>query len=139
MAFYLVLLLIAVLGNGGLGGPQALPVGLLAVVVVCAIVGWGIFTPACAAGYVLRSLFEPPMLAILLTVWLAGTLLGYAWDWIFVTRILHEPGPPLAWTMARSALFLSVPLGLYWWATEGAAMLPDMAVKVLKRVRRLRK
>ncbi len=75
------------------------------------------------------------MLAILLTVWLAGTLLGYARAWLFVTRILHEPGPPLAWTMARSALYLSAPLGCYWWATEGAAMLPDMAVKALKRFR----
>jgi hypothetical protein len=138
VAFYLVLLVIAISGNGGLGGPLALPVGLIALVAVCAIVGWGIFTPACAAGYALRSLFKPPTLAILLTVWLAGTSLGYAWAWIFVTCFLHEPGPPLAWAMARSALYLSVPLGLYWWATEGAAMLPDMAVKALKRFGRNR-
>lgn len=138
MAFYLVLLLIAALGNGGLDGPLALPVGLLAVIAVCAIVGWGIFTPACAAGYVLRSLFKPPMLVILLTVWLTGAALGYAWAWLFVTRLMHESAPPVAWTMARSALYLSVPLGLYWWATEGAAMLSEMVVKSLKRFRRSR-
>lgn len=138
VAFYFVLMLIAVLGDGGLGSPLALPVGLIVVVAVCAVVGWGIFTPACAVGYVLRSLFKPPTLVVLLTVWLAGTLLGYAWAWILVTRFLHEPGPPLVWAMARSALILSVPLGLYWWATEGVAMLPDMVVKALRRFRRNR-
>ncbi len=82
VAFYLVLLVIATIGGGGAGSLLALPAGLIAVVAASAVVGWGIFTPACAAGYLLRSLFKPPTLVILLAVWLAGTLLGYGWAWV---------------------------------------------------------
>lgn len=138
VAVYLTLLALAILGNQPLGGPLTLPAGVVAVIVLCAIVGWGIFTPACALGAALRSVFRPPLPAILLAVWLAGALLGYGWAWVYVTRILHESAPPVAWTMARSALYLSVPLGLYWWATESAAMLPEMVVKALKRFRHSR-
>lgn len=41
--------------------------------------------------------------------------------------------------MTRSAIYLSVPLGLYWWATEGAAMLSVRVLKALRRFRRSRK
>jgi len=136
VAFYLVLLVTAIIVGGGAGGPLALPAGLIAVVAASAVVGWGIFVPACAIGAAIRSLVRPPLLVILLAVWFAGTLLGSIWVRAFVTCLLKEPSPPFAETIAWSALGVSVPLGLYWWATEGAAMLPDMAIKALRGLRR---
>ena len=60
---YLVLLVIAVVANQGLGGPMAYPAGLVAVVLSCVFLGWGVFAPATALGAIACGLLRWPRLA----------------------------------------------------------------------------
>jgi hypothetical protein len=97
---YVLLLLWAVVFGGGLGGPLAYPAGIVAVVVGGALIGWGIFAPACAVGALVCGVAGWPRLAAIPLVFISGFLFSYV-------------------ILQNYALFLSVPLGVYWWVTEG--------------------
>jgi hypothetical protein len=118
---YFALLLIAVVTNQGPGGPLAYPAGILAVLVVCVLVGWGIFAPASAVGIIFCRLFRLPRLAAIPVVWLAAL-------WLY--SALRGSGPnhsilPDATALQNFGFFLSLPLGIYWWLTEGPGALFD--------------
>jgi hypothetical protein len=109
-AAYVLLLLWAVVFGGGLGGPLAYPAGIFAVVVGGALIGWGIFAPACAVGALFCGVTGWPRFAAFPVVFIGGILFGYM-------------------ILRNHALFLAVPLGVYWWATEG----PGAACDALRR------
>ena len=45
---YVVLLILAVVTNQGIGSPLAFPAGIIAVLAACGFLGWGVFAPASA-------------------------------------------------------------------------------------------
>ena len=133
---YFLLLAVAVVGGQGLGGPLALPVGLVAVVGSCVFLGWGVFAPASAVGTVFCSLLKLPRLAAIPVVAVAAFVFSYLLYWAFIESLTTHPMPP-AWIVLKNfAVFLSVPLGVYWWLTEGPGALFDAFWRwVQKRLR----
>lgn len=97
---YFILLLCAVIFGQGLGGPLAYPAGIIAVVVGGLVIGWGIFAPACAVGALFCGITGWSRFAAIPVVFVSGFLLSYV-------------------LVQNYALVLALPLGIYWWATEG--------------------
>lgn len=122
---YFLLLAIAIIGNQGIGGPLALPAGLLAVIVACIFLGWGVFAPASAIGAIFCSLLKLPRLAAIPIVTVAAFVLTYFFYWVYL-EWLTTHSMPSGWSILKKfALFLSVPLGAYWWLTEGPGAIFD--------------
>jgi hypothetical protein len=120
---YAALLLTAVVTDQGLGGPLAFPVGIVSVIVVCVFVGWGIFAPASAAGAVFCGMFRLPRLAAIPVVFLAAFVFGYLLYWAFIEMLTTHPMPPIGTVLKNFVVYLSIPLGAYWWLTEGPGAL----------------
>lgn len=118
-AAYVLLLLWAMVASEGLGGPLAYPAGIVAVVVGGALIGWGIFAPACAAGALFCSLLRISRFAAIPVVFVVGFLVSYLICWAYNGWITTSPMPSFGTIGASYAMFLSVPLGAYWWITEG--------------------
>lgn len=112
---YVLLLLCAVIFGQGLGGLLAYPGGIVAVVVGGFLIGWGIFAPACAVGAVFCGITGLARFAAIPVVFLSGFLFSYAIYW----ALSSDPMPSFWPFLGNYALFLSVPLGVYWWVTEG--------------------
>lgn len=112
---YVILLLVAVVSGQGLGGPLAYPGGIFAVVAGGLVIGWGIFAPACAAGALFCGITGLTRFAAIPVVFASGFLFGGLIYWAFSS----DPMPPFLKILAGYAVFLSVPLGVYWWVTEG--------------------
>lgn len=122
---YFVLLLVAVILGDGLGGPLAYPAELVAVVVAGVFIGWGIFAPACAVGAVFCGVFRLPRLAAIPVVFIAAFLFSYLMYWAYIEWITTSPMPAFWLIVGNYSLFLSIPLGAYWWATEGPGAIYD--------------
>ena len=135
---YLVLLAIAIVANQGLGGPLAFPAGMLAVVMACAALGWGVFAPASAMGALFCGVFRLPRVAAIPVVCAAAFMLSYLLYWVFIERGTTHPMPSI-WNMLKNfVIYLSIPLGAYWWLTEGPGALFD-AFRRWTKSRRLNK
>jgi len=132
---YVVLLAAAVIGNQGLGGPLSFPAGILAVVSSFIFLGGGIFAPACAIGSICCAMLKLPRLAAIPFVCAAALLLSYLLYWAYIEQVTTHPMPSAWIVLKNSALFLSAPLGIYWWLTEGPGALFD-AFRRWFRVRR---
>jgi len=133
IVLYFILLVIAAISDSGIGGPLALPAGLIFIVLLAASVGWGVFTPACAVGATVCSLFRLPKLAAIPIVWVATCVFGYAIYWLFIRFMTTHSMPPASDVLLYSALFLSIPVGIYWWITEGPIALFDLGRRLWKR------
>ena len=118
---YLLLLLAAILTDEGLGGPLAYPAGLAAVAVTV-FLAWCAFVPACALGNLSCAIFKLPRLAAIPFVSIAGYMLCLVVVWIHVGDFQSSLGRSLF----VHAVFLSLPLGVYWWLTEGPAAIYDI-------------
>jgi hypothetical protein len=132
---YLVLLLIAMIGGGGVGGPLAYPAGLFAILLTCLWIGWGIFAPACLVGVVSCSALNWPRLAAIPIVFLAGFALSYLHYAAYIEWVTTHSMPPVANVFKNYCLFISIPMGLYWWLTEGPGALIDVFRRWLKNRR----
>jgi hypothetical protein len=133
IVLYFLLLAIAIVSDSGIGSPLAFPAGLLLIVVSTAFLGWGVFTPACAVGAVVCGVFRLPKLAEIPIVWAAACLLGYALSLICLRVMIPESMPGNAQAMIASVMFLSIPVGIYWWLTEGPFALFDLGKRLWKR------
>ena len=132
---YGALLLVAVMGNHGLGGPLAYPAGIITILAACIFLGWGVFAPATAFGAILCTVFQWPRLAAIPWVFLAAFLLSLALYAGYIHGMTTDPMPP-AWDVLKNfSVFLSLPLGVYWWLTEGPGALFEVLCRRLKRVR----
>lgn len=136
---YLVLLVIAIVGDQGIGGPLAYPAGVLVVFVSCGLLGWGVFAPASAVGAVLCSWFKWPRLAAIPIVTVAAFVLSYLLYRVFIGLFTTHSMPPALTILKNFAIYLSVPLGIYWWLTEGPGVLFDAFRRWLGRRKQLRK
>ncbi len=123
---YAALLAIAVLTNQGLGGPLAYPAGILSVLGACVVIGWGVFTPSSAIGAIFCRVFRLPRLAAIPVVWLTAFGFFFVLHRAFVVSAATHPLPNLGNVLAGFATYLSLPLGVYWWLTEGPGALFDL-------------
>ncbi len=122
---YFLLLAIAVIGGQGVGGPLALPAGLITVIAACIFLGWGVFAPASAIGAIFCALLKLPRLAAIPIVTVAAFFLSYLIYWGYIELVTTSSMPSVWIVMKNFAIFLSVPLGLYWWLIEGPGALFD--------------
>lgn len=122
---YFLLLVVAVIGGHGIGGPLAYPAGLIAVIGCCAVLGWGVFAPASAAGAIFCVVFKLPRLAAIPIVTVAAFVLSYLLYGGYIMMVTTHPMPSTWIILKDFAIFLSVPLGSYWWLTEGPGALFD--------------
>ncbi len=129
---YIVLFIVAMIGNYGVGGPLAYPGGIVAVLVACAIIGWGIFAPASAAGAIACAALRLPKFAAIPVVFISAFLISHilccAWFRFATTHSM----PPTWDVLKNFTLFLSVPLGMYWWLTEGPGAIVDATRRYLQ-------
>lgn len=123
---YVVLLAVAVIGGHGVGGPLAYPAGLFAVVAACVVLGWGIFAPASAVGLLVCQIFRWPRIAAIPLVF--GAAFGLSFLLFRIHTGLASTGstPSSGVVFWNFTVFLSIPLGIYWWLTEGPGALFDL-------------
>lgn len=122
---YVVLLIVAVILNEGLGGPIAYPAGIITIIVAGISIGWGIFAPACAIGVVFWKIFGLPRIAAIPVVFGSALVLSSLLYWAFIEAITTSPMPSTWVVLKNHTIVLSVPLGAYWWVTEGPGALFD--------------
>ena len=133
---YILLLIAAVVMDGGIGSPLVFPAGIIMIILTCLVIGWGIFAPACAVGAVSCKLLGLPRLAAIPVVFVSGFGLSYLLCLAFVGILATEPMPSVGAVLKNFTLFLSIPLGIYWWLTEGvSALLNTFRIWVVKQVR----
>lgn len=130
---YFILLAYASLTNSGMGGPLAWPAGLVLVSFVCLGVGWGIFTPACAVGRVFRDRFRRSTLYTIPIVFATGYFITLAIDQLILGQIRPGSSGP-AKVFLFYLLFLSIPLVVYWWISEGSIVLLAASKKLISQV-----
>lgn len=131
---YVVLLGVALVFDSGAGGPLAWPGGLALVGCVCAGVGWGVFAPASGFGLVICRWTGLPRLAAIPVVFVGAFLLSWFWG-----RLFMGWNETLGWFPIKGfILYLSVPLGVYWWVTEGPGALFETFRSWFQRRTRLR-
>ena len=122
---YVLLLLVAVIGNQGVGGPLAYPAGIVAIIAASVLIGWGIFAPASAMGAVFCKLFGWPRIAAVPVVFGAALILSYWFYWLLIHALTTHSMPSMWVVLKYFTIYLSVPLGAYWWVTEGPGTLLD--------------
>ncbi|MDP4626194.1 MAG: hypothetical protein NWT08_13785 [Akkermansiaceae bacterium] len=122
---YFLLLVFAICFNEGLGSPLTYPAGLLGIGLVCSVIGWGIFTPAAGLGRIFCRLTQWPLLTAIPVVFTSALLLSYCFYQIFIAAVTTSTMPSVWLVLKNFTLFLSVPLGAYWWLTEGTSALYD--------------
>lgn len=118
---YFLLIAIAVIGNQGMGGPLAYPAGVFAIFAACSLLGWGVFAPASGIGAILCRRFRLPPLAAIPVVFLGACLIFC----LLYRLCAADSPPPVSVMLKRFAICLSLPLGIYWWLTEGPGALLD--------------
>lgn len=122
---YVILLLAAIIFNLGLGGPLAYPAGIIAIVVPTIVIGWGVFAPASAVGAIVCSFLKLPRLAAIPIVTAAAFGLTYLLYWGYIESVTTHSMPSALVVLKNFAVFLSIPLGIYWWITEGPGAIFD--------------
>jgi hypothetical protein len=139
---YAILLLLAILGNDGVGSPVAYPGGLLLIVGICLFWGLGVFAPASAIGACLCRWLALPRLAAIPIVFAAAfllVLLHQALFWsVFKALLIQQDRPGLGASFANFLLYASLPLGIYWWTTEGPGAVFELLMRRLRRRREQR-
>lgn len=122
---YLILLLVAGVFNKGLGGPLAYPAGVIMILATTVIVGWGVFAPACAVGAGVCAWFKLPRLAAIPMVTGSAFGISYLLFWVCNPLVPTHSMPSAAVVLREFVIFVSGPLGLYWWITEGPGAIFD--------------
>ena len=122
---YVLLLAVAVIWNQGIGGPLAYPAGILAIIGASIFIGWGIFAPASAIGAIFCAAFRLPRLAAIPVVFGSAFVLSFLLYQAYVVGLTTHSMPSIGVVLKNYAIFLSVPLGAYWWVTEGPGAIFD--------------
>lgn len=132
---YVILLLAAIIFNQGLGGPLAYPAGIIGIVVPTIVIGWGIFAPASAVGAIFCGLLKLPRLAAIPVVTAAAFGLSFLLYWGYIEIVTNDSMPSMAVVLKNFVMFLSIPLGIYWWITEGPGAIFDAFRRWVRRRR----
>lgn len=129
---YVLLLLAAIIFNQGVGGPLAYPAGIITILIASIVVGWGIFAPASAVGAIFCALLKLPRLAAIPVVAVAAFILSYMLYWGYIERVTTHSMPDATTILKNFAIYLSIPLGVYWWLTEGPGAIIDVVRRWLR-------
>lgn len=124
-AAYAIMLAIAVIFNQGVGGPLAYPVGIIAIVTAIILVGCGVFAPASAVGAFFCKVFGLPRLAAIPVVFGSAFALSYLLYWAYIELTTTHSMPAASIILKNFIVFLSIPLGVYWWLAEGPLTISD--------------
>ncbi len=122
-ALYIILLVIAVITDSGVGGPLAYPGGILLILIACALIGWGIFAPACGVGLLISRAFGLPKLAGIPIAFIAAGVLTWLMAFAFSRVFPATPAPSFGKAVLFYLFFFPLPLGVQWWFTEGPGAL----------------
>jgi hypothetical protein len=128
---YFALLIYAMITDGGIGSPLTYPMGLLAIALPCLVIGWGLFAPSCGVGLFVCEIFRWPRLAAIPFVVIAAALGVYVLQWAWVEFATTHPMNSLGDVARAFAIYLAIPLGIYWWINEGPVAIFD----TVKRLR----
>lgn len=132
---YLGLLIYAMFSGGGLGGPLAYPGGIIAIIVGCVVIGWGIFAPASGIGRLFCRLFKLPKIAAIPFVFVSAFAIS-ALVFHLTDGLGSSSSSTPFWVMLENfSLFLAVPLGAYWWLTEGPGAMIDAIRRLISKWR----
>jgi hypothetical protein len=132
---YALLLFLAVIFGLGRGGPLAYPAGIIAILLTCLVAGVGVFAPACAIGAMACAFLKWPRFAAIPIVAIAAFGLCYALTRGYVAWVPSESMPSVAVVLKNFVIFMSIPLGGYWWVTEGPGAIVDALRRWLRRRR----
>ncbi|QTN31091.1 hypothetical protein HZ994_01705 [Akkermansiaceae bacterium] len=132
---YFGLLILSIFMGGGLGSPLTYPAGLLGILLGCMVIGWGVFAPASGLGAVFCRLFKLPKFAAIPFVVLVAFALSHCLFWFFVSQMTTHPMPPTWIILEKFCLFLTIPLGAYWWITEGPGAILDAIRRIIAKRR----
>lgn len=135
---YAFLLFLALMLGQGWGGPLAYPAGIIAILLTCLVIGAGVFAPACAIGAMACSFLKWPRFAAIPIVAVAAFGLSYALARGYIARVPSETIPSVVVVLKIFVMFLSIPLGGYWWITEGPGAIVDALRRWLRRRRHRR-
>lgn len=127
---YFGLLLFAAYFDEGLGSPFSYPAGLLLIGLSCSLIGWGIFAPAAAIGRTFCWLTQWPLLTAIPFVVVSAFGLTYL---VFALGaiVFFETSASAMMTLKYFTLYLSIPLTIYWWLTEGPGALTEAMIRWL--------
>jgi hypothetical protein len=132
---YVILLVTAVVFDLGVGSPLAYPTGIVAILVGAIVIGWGIFAPASAIGAIACALLKLPRLAAIPIVTVSAFVLSYLLYWGYIEWVTTHSMPSATIVLKNFAIFLSIPLGIYWWITEGPGAIFDTCRRWITRRR----
>jgi len=132
---YFLLLLVAVIWNQGVGGPLAYPSGIILIIACCVFLGWGVFAPASGIGAIFCTMFRLPRLVAIPVVFTSAFLLSYLLYWIYFERFTPHSMDSVGIVLQNFAVFISVPLGIYWWLTEGSGAVFEVFLRWWKNRR----
>ena len=122
---YVALLLFAIMTDSGIGSPISYPIWLVFLLVSITIIGLFVFAPACALGRLFVGVTRLPLLAAIPIVFGAGALLSYmAYD-LYITFVTTHSMPPASTVFQNYCVYLSIPLGAYWWIVDGPFAILD--------------
>lgn len=130
---YVLLLIASMIWGGGLGGPLAYPGGIIAIVLTVMVVGWGIFAPSTLVGAVICKVFAWPRLAAIPFVFVSGYGFSYLVYWAFIQLVTTSSMSSAAEVLKNYVIFLSLPLGGYWWLTEGPGAIFDVCRRIYRK------
>ncbi len=133
---YFLLLIIAVIWNQDVGGPLAYLTGIIMIIVAVIFIGWGIFAPSSAIGAIFCKMFCLPRIAAIPVVFGSAFVLSYLLYWAYIEEMTTHSMPSMWVVLKNYTIFLSVPLGAYWWVTEGPGALFDAFRRWIRRRRR---
>jgi|GEM_PF-2200566 len=132
-ALYVALLCIAAISGGGAGSPLTFPAGLLGILVLSVVLGGGIFAFASGAGSLACSFFRLPKISAIPLAFVGGFLLTWWTSWFWAAVLPQFDPPPFLQVASFYLLYLTVPLGAYWWLTEGPLAVVDACYRLLQR------
>lgn len=116
---YFALFLLAILTNSGLGSPLSYPITLVFLLISSLVICGGIFAPSCGMGALICYLAKWPRLVSIPFTFVAALALSYLAYWFFIFFVTTHSMPPAVVILQSFLLYLSIPLGVYWWVTEG--------------------
>jgi len=137
---YFILLIVAILTDGGIGSPVALPIGVLLTVVFMTAVALAVFLPVTVgAAWIchrngLTYLHEIPIAAFLLVAYIFLVAIGAG----FTNAGSLNPLNNVLWYASAVSLALLPTLGVYWLCLQSTGWLLTGAERMVTFVRRAR-
>lgn len=130
---YVFLLIGSAIFGGHPGSPVIYPLVLVSLVAGVLAVGFFIFAPACGVGLTFTHLFKLPRLAAIPVVFGTGAVMNYAVVYVMMKSGYGHPEPDGLTVLWDYTIYLSAPLGIYWWLVEGPWAIVDLVRRMIRQ------